>query len=66
MISSEALNRRLARGSHAHDEQWWQHGLRSPRDLSLLAASRMLPPEPTYGDFFLSPARHTVALTELN
>ena len=66
MISSDALNRRLARRPHAHDEQWWKHGLRSPRDLSILAEVRMLPAEPTYADFFTASNGYPSVSTELS
>jgi hypothetical protein len=34
-------------------EQWRRRGLRSPREVAVLAAERSLPDEPAYGDFFV-------------
>lgn len=65
MISSDALNRRLARWMHSDDEQWWRHGLRSPRDLTILAAVRAMPANPTYADFFTEPRVYPSVPTEL-
>lgn len=38
----------------ADPDQWRRRGLRSPREIAVLAAERSLPDDPAYGDFFLT------------
>lgn len=37
----------------ADPDQWRRRGLRSPREIAVLAAERSLPDDPAYDDFFL-------------
>lgn len=37
----------------ADPDQWRRRGLRSPREIAVMAAERSLPDEPAYGDFFV-------------
>lgn len=53
MITSDALQRRLHHRAHRHDHLWRAHGLRSPRDLTVIVATRTVPQDPSYDDFFL-------------
>jgi hypothetical protein len=37
----------------ADSDQWRRRGLRSPREIAVMATERSLPDDPAYGDFFV-------------